>query len=141
MSSFPVRTYTFCSSLMTYMMYTTSALLHKYTFVLMIKASSTHIQIFLKTESFFRLRKNKRHTRSVFESFSPVYTKTLKRWKYDSIPYKSCAVWRMQKPLFPFFHTKISKPLFFKKTPLSGPFSKTCVFRVRKRRCRAVDRA
>ena len=30
--------------------------------------------------------------RSIFESFSPVHVKTLKRWKYDSIPYRACVM-------------------------------------------------
>ena len=30
--------------------------------------------------------------RSIFESFSPVHIKTLKRWKYDSIPYRACVM-------------------------------------------------
>ena len=53
---------------------------------------STHIQApsiriwvhILKTEFFpFYLRPHL----AVFESYSPVHMKTLKRWKYDSVPY------------------------------------------------------
>ena len=52
-------------------------------------------------------------TRSVFESFSPVHTKTLKRWKYDTISYGTCVmlvvydVWhrRIRKPPFSSVHT------------------------------------
>ena len=125
---------------MTYTMCITSALLHKYTFVLMIRVLSTHIRIFLETKSFFRFRMKYASTRTSFESFYVVHTKTLKRWKYECVPYKSCTFWCVQKPPLCSLHTKISKPVFFKKIPLSGPFSKTCVFRVRKRRCRPVDR-
>ena len=31
-------------------------------------------------------------TRSVFKSFSPVHTKKLKRWKYQSIPFGACVM-------------------------------------------------
>ena len=41
---------------------------------------------------FFSYSKKYASTRSVFESFSPVNTKTLERWKGDSIPYRACAV-------------------------------------------------
>ena len=57
----------------------------------------TRIRIFLKTEIFFLpFSENWASTRSVLESFSPIiHTKTLKRWKLDSNPYRACAVWRM----------------------------------------------
>ena len=46
----------------------------------------------LKTENFSPLLKKKyASTRSVFESFSPVHTKTLERWKYDNVSYRACA--------------------------------------------------
>ena len=35
-------------------------------------------------------------TRSVFELFLPIHMKTVKRWKYDSIP---CRVWVMQQSM------------------------------------------
>ena len=53
-----------------------------------LQARSTRIRIFLKTKIFFSVFKKNR----VLESFSPVHTKTLKRWKYDSIPYRACAM-------------------------------------------------
>ena len=118
LSSFPVRTYAFCSSFVTYMMYVTSVLLHKYTFVLMIKALSTHIQIFLKTESFFCVQKNTRPHAVYPIRFLP---STRKR---DSVPYKSCAVWCMQKPPFPPSTPKPVIRYFFKKLLSKDRFRK-----------------
>ena len=48
----------------------------------------TYQDIFIKKGGLFSLRFRKKYTstRSFFESFSPVYTKTLKR-KSDNIPY------------------------------------------------------
>ena len=34
----------------------------------------------------------KENNRSVLESFWPIHMKTLKRWKYDSIPYRACVM-------------------------------------------------
>ena len=51
----------------------------------------TRIRIVLKTKIFFppfSFKKNTR-TRSVFESFSPVHTKTLIQWRRDSIFYRA----------------------------------------------------
>ena len=67
------------------MMYVTSALLHKYTFVLMIKGLSTHIRIFLKTESFSVSEKIRVHTQCIRIVFSRPH-ENAKRLKYDSVP-------------------------------------------------------
>ena len=99
-------------------MYVTSVLLHKYTFVLMIKALSTHIQIFLKTESFFCVQKNTRPHAVYPIRFLP---STRKR---DSVPYKSCAVWCMQKPPFPPSTPKPVIRYFFKKLLSKDRFRK-----------------
>ena len=45
----------------------------------------TYTDILENGDVFFRYRK----------SFSPVHTKMLKQWKYDSIPYRACAAWCM----------------------------------------------
>ena len=111
------------------MMCITSSLLHKYTFVLMIRALSTHIRIFLETKSFFRFRIKYASTRTSFESFYAVHTKTLKRWKYECVPYKSCTFWCVQKPPLCSLHTKISKPVFFlKKFHSQARFRKPAFF-------------
>ena len=60
------------------------------------KASSRRFRIFLKTETFSRIRKNTPpHVAYSNLLISPVNTKTLKRWTGDSIPYRACAVWCM----------------------------------------------
>ena len=46
--------------------------------------------IFENGDFFLRFPKAKKinaSTRGIFESFLPVHTKLLKRWKYDSMPY------------------------------------------------------
>ena len=53
-------------------------------------AQSTRPGIF-ENGDFSPFSKTYTSTRSVFESFSPVHTKTLKRWKYDIVPYRACA--------------------------------------------------
>ena len=73
-------------------------------------------------------------TCGVFESFSPVHTKTLKRWKYDSIPHRACVMlaaydlWhhRIQKPPFLTIH-KSKRSQRFQKSPLRRAFLKRCV--------------
>ena len=45
-----------------------------------------------ENRDFFSYSKTYASTRSVFESFSPVNTKTLRRWKGDSVPDRPCAV-------------------------------------------------
>ena len=57
-----------------------------------IMAPSTHIRLFLKTDFFPSVFKKYASTRSVFKSFSPVHTKKLKRWKYQSIPFGACVM-------------------------------------------------
>ena len=52
---------------------------------------NTYPDIFENGDFFLRSKKGG-STRSVFESFSPVHVKTLKRWKYDSIPYRACVM-------------------------------------------------
>ena len=51
----------------------------------------TRIRIVLKTKIFFPsvFPQTNTRTRSVFESFSPVHTKTLIQWKKDSIFYRA----------------------------------------------------
>ena len=81
------------------------------------KAPSIHIWIFLKTDIIFPFSKKYASTRSVFESFSPVHMKTLKRWKYDSMPYwemrRAGRIWCMvsysNTSVFARPHTAISK--------------------------------
>lgn len=62
------------------------------------KASSTSIQLILKTEIFFPFSKIQS---SVFK-FSPVHKKTLKQWNYSSVPYgkKLYSGDRVRKPAF-----------------------------------------
>ena len=57
-------------------------------------ARSTRIRVCLKTEIFFSVFKGKNYpsTFSVFESFSVIHMKTLKRRKDDSIPYGACVM-------------------------------------------------
>ena len=64
----------------------------QYRKLLKSSAPSTHIRIFFKTVTFFSVQKKGGSSRSVFESFSPVQVKTLKGWKYDSIPYRACVM-------------------------------------------------
>ena len=52
----------------------------------------TYPDIFENGEFFQRLKKIYASLRSVFESFSPVLTKTLQRCKYDSVTYGACVM-------------------------------------------------
>ena len=80
---------------------------------------------------FFPFSKKYPSTRSVFESFSPVHMKTLKRWKYDNMPYWDDVSWWCMtsysktsvfvRPL------KRKKPAF-SKSPLCKAFLKRCFF-------------
>ena len=64
----------------------------------------TYLDIFENGFFICRFQKKYPSTRSIFESFSPVHMKTLKRWKYDNMPYwEMCHndVWhRIRKPPF-----------------------------------------
>ena len=55
-----------------------------------------HVSRYIWKRRFFspfsKQKKINASTRGVFESFSPVHTKLLKRWKYDSMPYWACAM-------------------------------------------------
>ena len=85
----------------------------------------TRIRIVLKTKIFFPsvfLQTNTR-TRSVFESFSPVHTKTLIQWKKDSIFYRAYMTPPYSKTSV-FVHLQENDERALKKT-LWGPFSKT----------------
>ena len=53
---------------------------------------NTYPDIFENGDFFLRSKKKGGSTRSVFESFSTVQVKTLKRWKYDIIPYRACVM-------------------------------------------------
>ena len=53
---------------------------------------NTYPDIFENGDFFLRSKKKGGSSRSVFESFSPVQVKTLKGWKYDSIPYRACVM-------------------------------------------------
>ena len=72
----------------------------------------------------------KKNMRSVFESFSPVHTKTLKRWKCESIPYGAYVtvvvyyVWhrRMWKPRTVFVRPHGNEKRAFSKSPLGRAF-------------------
>ena len=102
------------------------------------------IRIILKTESCFLL------CHKVMLSFAPVHMKTLKRWKYDSIPNRvgACvnarSIWcdimhRSWKSSFSSVHTQ-TKSRGFQKSPLWGRFFKNCFFGARKRRLRGKGR-
>ena len=57
-------------------------------------------------------------------SLSPVHTKTLKQWKYDSIPCRECAVWCMT--------SSYSKTYFFVRSHSGDHFyERRCVFGIR----------
>ena len=47
-------------------------------------------------------------TRSIFKSFSPVHTKKLKQWKYESIPFGACVMLEV----YDVWHQHIWKPPF-----------------------------
>ena len=75
--------------------------------------------IFENGDFFLRFPKAKKinaSTRGVFESFLPVHTKLLKRWKYDSMPYWACVMlWYNDVVKWCFFdvrHHCIRKPPF-----------------------------
>ena len=86
---------------------------------------------FWKRIFFFPFSKKYPSTRSVFESFSPVHMKTLKRWKYDNMPYWDDVSWWCMtsysktsvfvRPL------KRKKPAF-SKSALWKAFLKKCFF-------------
>ena len=60
----------------------------------------------------------KEFARRVSESFSPVYMKTLKRWKYDNISCNASSIWRMRSSYSKtsvFFHPHVNvRPAFSK---------------------------
>ena len=56
-------------------------------------------------------------------AFLPVYTKTLKRWKYNSVPYMACAVWcttSSYSKTFIFVRAQENDKLVFSNKLLSG---------------------
>ena len=60
-----------------------------------LESSPFKYRIYLKTEIFFSVFQKKKinvSTRGVFELFSPVHSKLLKRWKHDTIPYWACVM-------------------------------------------------
>ena len=93
--------------------------------VFFIKAISTRIPMFLKPEIFFQSFFGKIR---VFQSFSPIHKKTLKRWKFDSVIYGACAVWCMTLLVFVVF---LSRRFFFLKKNLPSGDRLVPVTRVR----------
>ena len=57
-----------------------------------LSPNHTYLNIFENGDFFSPFSENYAFTRSVFESFSPVHLKTLKRWKYDSNPHRACVM-------------------------------------------------
>ena len=85
---------------------------------------------------FFRFSKKYPSTGSVFESFSPVHMKTLKRWKYDSIPYwEMCHAGSIWCIISYQITSVFVRPLKHKKPA----FSKSPLWRAFLKRCRFVD--
>ena len=74
--------------------------------------------------------------RSVFETFSPVHTKTLKRWKYDSMRFMIYEVIVFENLRFgPYARKRISQR--FQKSPLTPEgVLKRCLFGDRFQRIR-----
>ena len=103
--------------------------------------------LLLKTKIFFlRFQKKYASKCTIFESFSPFHTKTLKQWKYDSITYGACAilvvydVWHhRRKPPFSSVHTEMRSRRFL-KSPLRSAFLKSFVFGDRFHRLRVDGR-
>ena len=73
-------------------------------------------------------------TRSIFKSFSPVHTKKLKRWKYESIPFGACVIARSimmyDINIFENLHFCLStckrEASVFKNPTLESVFEKMC---------------
>ena len=89
----------------------------------------TRIRIVLKTKIFFPsvfLQTNTR-TRSVFESFSPVHTKTLIQWKKDSIFYRAYMTPPYSKTSV-FVHLQENDKQALKKKHFGGHFQKLRVW-------------
>lgn len=62
---------------------------------------------------------------SLLDSFLSVHMKARKRWTYDSIPFRACAVWFMtssHSKTFVYVRPHENDKPAFTKTPLWGPF-------------------
>ena len=103
-------------------LYISLPFLHYYD-VKMPKAPSAHIRIFLKTDFFLSVLKKKYASRrSVFESFSPARTKTL-RMRYGSI--KWCTTSLYSKTSSVFVLPRVNEwPAFFKNLHFGERFWK-----------------